>query len=179
VREPTIARNYADALFALAERDGQTVPFGDLIDAVAGAIRADDTVRIVLESPRVPKEQKQRLLADALQGRAPDVFVRFLTAVVRRGRQGLLGAIAREYLSLVDVKFNRVHASVAVAREPDPTLEREIRTRLTALLDMQVIPHFRHDPGILGGVIVRVGDRVMDGSLRRKMLALRRAMLGA
>lgn len=179
MREPTIARNYAEALLALAERDGQTVPFGDLIDALAGAIRADEAIRIVLESPRVPKGQKQRLLADALRGRAPEAFIRFLAAVVKRGRQGLLGAIAREYLSLVDVRFNRVHASVAVARKPDPALEREIRTRLAALLDKDVIPHFRHDPGVLGGVIVRVGDRVMDGSLRRKMLVLRRAMLGA
>jgi F-type H+-transporting ATPase subunit delta len=179
VREPTIARNYAEALFALGERSDQVETFADLMEVVAGVVEADDRIRVVLESPRVPKDQKQELLANALRGRAPQEFVRFLGAIVKRGRQGMIGAIAKEYLELVDIKFNRVHAAVTVARKPDPALQAEIKERLTAVLDKEVIPHFKHEPAILGGVIVRVGDRVMDGSLRRKMLRLRKSMLGA
>lgn len=178
MNEPTIARNYADALFAVGERSQRTLELAHLIDAVAGAVEADERVRVVLESPRVRKEQKEKLLAEALAGRAPEAFIRFLAAVVRRGRQGLIGAIAREYHALVDVKLNRVHASVTLSRVPDDDLKAEITQRLIAVLGKEVIPHFRHDESILGGVVVRVGDRVMDGSLRRRLLRLRRHMLG-
>ena len=178
MREPTIAKNYAEALFEIGERGGLTPQFADLIEAVAGAIEADVTVRATLESPRVPKATKQDLLARALRGRAPDVFVRFLSAVVKRGRQGIIPAIRTASLGLVDVKFNRMHAGVTIARTPDDALQKDIARRLSALMGKDVIPHFRVDPAILGGAIVRAGDRIMDGSLRRQMVALRKQMLG-
>ncbi|MBI4499987.1 MAG: ATP synthase F1 subunit delta [Gemmatimonadetes bacterium] len=179
MREPTIARNYAEALFESGERTGNTESYADLVEAVAGAIAADDRVRTVLESPRVTKAQKQEILSQALGSRAPEPFVRFLRAVVKRGRQGIFGAIAHEFLGLVDVKLNRVHASVILARKPDPELQQEIAERLSRIVGKTVVSHVREDRAILGGIIVRMGDRVMDGSLRRKMLMLRRKMLGA
>ena len=179
MREPTIARNYAEALFASGEGSGQAEHCAGLIEAVAGAIAADDRVRTVLESPRVTKAQKQEILAKALGRHAPEAFVRFLKAVVKRGRQGIFGAIAREYLGLVDVKLNRAHAGVTLARQPDQKLQKDITERLSRIVGKTVVPHFREDRSIIGGVIVRMGDRVMDGSLRRKMLVLRRKMLGA
>jgi F-type H+-transporting ATPase subunit delta len=103
--------------------------------------------------------------------------VRFLQAIVRRGRQGLLGEIAQQYQGLVDVKLNRVHAGVILAGPPDHRLEQEIVRRLADALGKEVRAHFRADRAILGGVIVRVGDRIFDGSLRRRLAALRRRML--
>lgn len=177
MKPSTIARNYADALFAAAETIDRVASFGDLIDAVAGAIATDPRIAIVLESPRVAKTVKARLLVDALEGRAPREFLRFLQAVVRRGRQGLFGEITREYQGLLDRKLNRVHAGVTLTRDPDGKLRDEIVRRLTAALGKEVRGHFRADPAILGGVVVRVGDRIYDGSLRRRLQTLRRRML--
>ncbi len=177
MRETTIARNYAEALFQLGERTNDSERFGDLIEGVGGAIEADESIRVVLESPNVTKAAKQELLARALKNRAPDAFIRFLEAVIKRGRQGVIPAIARQYLELLDVKFDRVHASVAMARTPDQELQDAVRKSLSEVLGKEVITHYREDPGILGGVIVRVGDRVMDGSLRRRLKMLRRQML--
>lgn len=179
MRNPAVARNYAEALLELADRSGEAERFGELIEGVGGAIEADETIRVVLESPRVTRKTKQELLRRALTNVAPESFIRFLAAVVKRGRQGLIGAIARQYLALVDIKFGRVHASVVVAREADLGLQDEIGKRLEAVLGQEVIPHLRHDPAILGGIVVRVGDRVMDGSLRRRLKVLRKAMLSA
>jgi F-type H+-transporting ATPase subunit delta len=179
VREPTIARNYAEALFASGERTGHTDLYADLLDAVAGAIEADATVRDFLESPRVPKVKKQEVLGRALKDHAPAQFVKFLAAVVRRGRQGIFPGIAKQYLALVDKKLNRVHAGVTLAREPDLALQAAVKHKLGEVLGMEVIPHFRTDPAILGGLIVRVGDRIMDGSVRRRMVTLRRKLVGA
>lgn len=178
MRESTIARNYAEALFTLGEGRGETGRYAELMDALAAAIRGEPRIRVALESPRVPKPQKVSLLRAALHGVAPEPFLRFLQAVIKRGRQGILTAIADEFQALVDEKFNRAHAFVTLAREPDETLREAVRRTLGEALDKEIIPHFRTDPAILGGAIVRVGDRIMDGSLRRRMVALRRRMLG-
>jgi F-type H+-transporting ATPase subunit delta len=167
----TVARNYAEAVFAVSDQ------FGELLDAVAGAIAADERIAAVLESPRVSKGAKSRILERALQGAAPPEFVRFLQAVVRRGRQGLIGEIAQEYQVLTDQKLNRVHAGVTLALEPDAKMEKQIVERLTQALGREVRAHFRHDRNILGGVVVRVGDRILDGSVRRRLVALKRRML--
>ena len=177
MKNATIARNYAEALVDAAEAIGQVEPFGRLMDAVAGAIASDETIATVLESPRVAKSVKSRLLAEALEGAAPVEFVRFLQAVVRRGRQGLLGDIAQEYQGLVDLNQNRVHAGVTLAVAPKDSLQRQIVERLTEVLGKEVRAHFRSDATILGGVVVRVGDRVFDGSLKRRLAVLRRRML--
>jgi len=177
VKHATIARNYAQALFAAAEAKGEVERFGDLMDAVAGAVQADPRIAIVLDSPRVAKTVKAELLARALGDTAPAEFVRFLQAVVRRGRQGLLGEISQAYQELVDRRLNRVHAGVVLARETDEPLQQQVTERLTKALRKEVRAHFRTDPGILGGVVVRVGDRVYDGSVRRRLAVLKRRML--
>lgn len=179
MREPTIARNYAAALFELGERLGETERFADLMSALAAAIEREPVIRVALESPRVPRTTKQRVLERSLEGYAPRQFVRFLAAVIKRGRQHLLPAIDAEYMALVDEKFNRVHAGVTLARVPDETLKQVVRAKLSEVIGKEVIPHFRTDPAILGGLILRIGDRIMDGSLRRRMVALKRQLLRA
>jgi F-type H+-transporting ATPase subunit delta len=171
LKSVTVARNYAEALFAAGDS------FGELLDAVAGAIAADTRIEAMLASPRVSKGDKARILERARKGEAPVEFVRFLQAVVRRGRQGLFGEIAQEYLILLDKKLNRVHAGVTLAREPDARTEKEIVARLTKALGREVRAHFRTDRAIVGGVVVRVGDRILDGSVRRRLMALKRRML--
>lgn len=177
MKTSTVARNYAEALLTAAEAMKTVDLFGRLMDAVAGAVASDPTIAIVLESPRVAKSTKAALLAEALSDTAPAEFVRFLQAVVRRGRQGLLGEIAQEYQALVDTKENRVHAGVTLTTAPDDALQTQIVARLTKVLGKEVRAHFRADGAILGGVVVRVGDRVYDGSLKRRLNLLKRRML--
>jgi F0F1-type ATP synthase delta subunit len=93
VRESTVARNYAQALFTAGEHASATAEYGVVLDALGGAIESDDRIRVTLESPRVPKSVKASVLRQALTGRAPEPFVRFIDAVARRGRQALLPAI--------------------------------------------------------------------------------------
>jgi F-type H+-transporting ATPase subunit delta len=96
---------------------------------------------------------------------------------VRRGRQQILRPVATEYMNLLDQKLDRVRAGVTLARTPDEKLKRNIQEALSRQLGKQVIPAFSVDPEILGGTIVRVGERVLDGSVRRRMTKLRRQLL--
>ena len=179
MKSSTIARNYAEALLLAADAHdtSEIERYGRFMEALAGAVQADERISVALESPRVSKAVKAALLERALGDLAPPEFVRFLQAVVRRGRQGLLAEIAQQYDGLVDVKLNRVHAGVTLLEEPDARLQKELIERLTRAIGKEVRAHFRADRGILGGVVVRVGDRIYDGSVRRKLAALRRRLL--
>ena len=176
MRSSIIARNYAEALFALGEPGGRADRYADLIDAVAGAVETTPEVQAVLMSPRVPKSEKARLLGAALEG-APREFVLFLQSLVKRGRQRHLRDIATEYQALLDIKHNRVRAGVTLAHPADPALQREIQAALSRQLGKEVLAAFHAAPEILGGTVVRVGERIHDGSVRRRMTKLRRHLL--
>jgi F-type H+-transporting ATPase subunit delta len=89
----------------------------------------------------------------------------------------LIPDIYREYMDLVDQAENRMHAQVTVAHEPSEADTKVIRKQLSRLFDKDVIPHMTVNPAILGGLIVHVGDTVLDGSVRKRLVALRRRML--
>ena len=176
MRAPTIARNYAEVLFTLGEKSGRTGEYAGLLEALSAAVDSAPEAQAVLMSPKVTRQQKGELLAAAIPG-APEELVHFLKAVVKRGRQLLLGEIALQFGTLLDVKHNRVRAGITVARAPDAALQAEIGAALGKALGKDVVPTFVVDPEILGGAIIRVGDRVLDGSVRRKLAQLRRQLL--
>jgi F-type H+-transporting ATPase subunit delta len=176
VRATTIARNYAEALFELGERSGNTDRYAELFDAVAGAVETTPQLQAVLMSPRVPKAEKIRLFGAALKS-TPREFVLFLQALLKRRRQRLLREISTEYQALLDIKHNRIRAGVTLARPAEPALQREIQAALSRELGKDVIAAFHLDPEILGGTVVRIGERIHDGSVRRRMTKLRRHLL--
>lgn len=175
-----IARNYAETLLTLAQRHGgdATVDaFGAAIDQVATLLRSESRVREFLQTPRVNADAKKQALRAAFGEQVPELFLRFLLVVVEKRRQGLLPAIANEYHSLVDQARGRVRADITLAQAPDPALERDIVTALERRFGKTVIPTFQVDPELIGGIIVRVGDQILDGSFRRRIKSLRRRLL--
>ena len=173
MRGETIARNYAEALLELARRAGDLDGWGQMLDQVADAMAQDDRLYRFLESPRISAAGKNEVLAAAFQDRMPRMFVRYLQTLVRNRRQMLIPEIAAEYHTLLDEVQNRVRAQVTVAMEPSTADRRTIAARLSQALGKEVVPRLSVNPGILGGIIVRVGDSVMDGSVRRRLATLR------
>ncbi len=176
MRDVTIARNYAETLFELGGRvDGGAERYGDLIEETAAAFAAP-SVEAMLMSPSVTREQKVKIVTGALAG-APKPFVLFITAVINRGRQVLIPGIADEYRDLLDSKLGRVRASITLARDADPLTRQVIAERLGQAIGKDVIAAFVTDPAILGGTVVKVGDRVYDGSVRKRLGRLRQQLM--
>ena len=119
---------------------------------------------------------RRKLIAAALP-KAPKPFVGFLQAVVKRGRQGIFRQIADEYLVLVDAKLDRVRAHVVLARDANKAEQEAIARFFSDAIGKTAIATFKTDPTLLGGVVVRVGDRVFDGSIKRRMATLRRVLV--
>lgn len=176
MRPVSIALNYAEALFALGEKSGRTEEYAGLLAAIASAVDSSPKAQAVLMSPKVTKAKKAEILAAALPG-SPREFVLFLTAVVKRGRQLLFGEMATQLGGLLDVKHNRVRAGITLARTPDAAMQADIVQALEQALGKEVLAGFAVDPELLGGAVIRVGDRVLDGSVRRKLAQLRRQLL--
>ncbi|MCU0623312.1 MAG: F0F1 ATP synthase subunit delta [Gemmatimonadaceae bacterium] len=174
----TVGRNYAEVLHALATKAGDPEGWGRLIDAVAHALGSDATMRRFLESPRIEAAKKQAALTRAFGDTMPAPFVRFLTTLVAKRRQMAIPQIASEYRAILDAAAGRVHATVTVARPLDQAGTDALAAQLSKAFAATVVPHVQVDAEIIGGVVVRVGDKVMDGSVRRRLGALRSRMLG-
>ena len=119
MREPTIARNYAETLASLAERAGELDRWGTTITEIADSIEGDSRVANFLSSPKVNAKAKVEIITRAFQDRLPRLFVRFLGAVITNRRQHLIPQIASEYALLVDEIQGRVHARVTVSADPN------------------------------------------------------------
>jgi F-type H+-transporting ATPase subunit delta len=176
MREASVARNYAQALLELAEKAKDPAGWGAMIVDVAAAVRREPTLRRFLESPRVSAAEKNAVLAKAFQDRLPRLLVRFLQLLVSNRRQMLIPDIAIAYMALLDEVEGRVHAEVTVARAIDGDAEKAITRQLTRAIGKTVVPHVTVDPSILGGIVVRYGDTLMDGSVRRRLATLRRRL---
>jgi F-type H+-transporting ATPase subunit delta len=177
MNDATIGRNYAETLLILAKREGQAEEWGTLIESIASAMQHDQTLKTFLESPKLAASRKIEILKKALGKRVPPLFLRFLETVIMKRRQMVIPAIAEEYRALIDESEDRVHANVTVAREPaEPERDALVR-QLSRLFGKRVVPHISINSGILGGVIVKVGDTVMDGSVRRRLATLKSRML--
>jgi F-type H+-transporting ATPase subunit delta len=174
----TTGRNYADALLTLATRAGDPAGWGAIVRQIADAIESDLSLQRVLESPRIPSAAKFAIFEKALGDRVPHLMLRWLQAIVRNRRQMMLPTIANEYDTLLDEGANRVHARMTFATEPGATDVADVTARLAASLGKNVVPHVNVDPAIMGGIVVRVGDTIMDGSVRRRLQTMRRQMAG-
>jgi F-type H+-transporting ATPase subunit delta len=174
-RSPVV-ETYARTLLELAVREERTEEFGRHLAEIVSLAESEADVRRFLETPRVDLADKKRAVREALSGRAPETFIRFLLVVLDKGRQRLLPQIEAAYHDLLDEREGRVHAEVTLARDADEELQAEIRRGLEEAFERQVVPHFHRDEKLIGGLLVRVGDRVMDGSVRRRLEDMRRAL---
>lgn len=175
--ETAVGENYAGALLELATRRDAAEEYGRYLAEVASLYREESKFRLFLDTPRVAEARKKEVLREVLADRVPEPLLHFLLVVLEKRRQRSIPRIEEAYRDLLDERFGRVHASVTLAVEPDDELRREVTERLSTLLDREVEANFRTDADIVGGILVRFEDKVMDGSLRRRLQNLRRRLL--
>lgn len=174
-----IARNYAEALFELGDRQGRVEEYGEALDEVARLLDESPEFRLFLDTPRVEAAKKKEVVRTAFEGRAPEHVLNFLLLVLDKRRHRLLGAIAGEYRRLLDERLGRAHVEVSVARPIDGGEEAHIAERLSAILGRTAIPHVRVDPALIGGIVFRSGDTIFDGSVRRRLQRMRQRLMAA
>ena len=179
MRDETVARNYAETLFELASRNDALQQYGDAIQIVAKLIDEDVTFRLFMETPRIDDADKKAVVKKSFGEHVPKHVVNFVLVTIDKRRQRLLRSISQQYHALLDAHMGREHVQVTVARALDDTTREVITEKLSAALGTEAIPHIRVDAGIIGGLVVRTGDTIYDGSIRRRLEGMRRLLLEA
>jgi F-type H+-transporting ATPase subunit delta len=177
MQEVTVARSYAEALMELALADDAVELYDQEMRVIADLLRTEEEFRLFLETPRIDPAEKKQVTRTVLEEKVPKRLLHFLLIVIDKRRARLLPAIADEFDLLVDEHFGRLRVDVALAHEPDEKLKTDLKKRLGVLLQKEVIPRYRIDPRLIGGVVIRVGGKIMDGSIRHRLQLLRRSLL--
>jgi F-type H+-transporting ATPase subunit delta len=185
-RPVTASRRYAEAAFQIATRDGTTEQWQERLDQLA-ALLDDDRVARVAANPALAQGERERMLGEALGWEAlggdalgwpvDDPAFNLVRLLLRRGRIRLAGGIAREFRRLVQRASGIVAATVMSATELSPGEEAAIRARLEKMTGGKVELAFQLDPSLIGGVAVRIGDRMIDASVRGRLERLREQLM--
>ena len=179
MRDETVARNYAGTLFELARRHDSMEEYGVGLATVARLLDEDPKFRLFLETPRIDDADRKAVVRKAFGDALPKHVVNFVLVTIDKRRQRLLRGISREYDALLDEHLGREHVEVTLARAVGDSTEQVIAERLSDVLGKEAIPHISVRPEILGGLIVRTGDTIYDGSVRRRLEGMRRRLLRA
>ena len=167
-------KRYAQALFAIAVETGSQEAWLDELRLAREALD-DPTVAMYLGTPRVLTDAKLDIVAQLLEGREPMV-ANLVGLLVSRQGTGLLGAVMDEYSELLNQSLGRARATVTTATPLSDEQRARLRESLGVMLDREIVVEANEDPEIIGGVVVRVGDQIIDGSVRTRLVALRQRL---
>jgi F-type H+-transporting ATPase subunit delta len=168
----TVPRRYAEAAFQLAERDGNVEQWLDQLGVLAGAV-TDETLVRRLEDPQVPVDERLEAVRAALGSNAVPQLVNLVRLVLRRRNVETVTSIHREFRRLYNRRAGIIEANATSAAELNPNEVAALRSRLEQMTGGRVELETQIDPSLLGGIQVRVGDLLIDGSVRGRLERLR------
>ncbi len=168
-----VARRYAKALFEIG-RDSQMLDQLEKDLALVNQTFSEHKeARDVLLHPLIPVEDKAKLVEGLFKDKVAPVALDFVKMLVEKKREGHLGAIFSEFRILVNREKRVVEVKVSVARQPSQALLDSIKEGLTRVAGSKVDLRVDVDPKLIGGMVLRMGDRRIDGSIRNRLEMLR------
>ena len=172
------ARVYAEALFAAGEDKGKIDELQEQLGQFADAIDGDRELQIFLFSPYLSSGVKKAGLQRAVSGAEPE-FANFLELLIEKGRMPEIFRIRREYDELWKKAHQRLDVTVTSAIELDPGVVGKIGEEVERQTGEKVELTSRVDSEILGGIVLRVGNMVLDASIRARLEKLRKSVASA
>jgi F-type H+-transporting ATPase subunit delta len=172
----TAARRYAEAAFEVATRDDSVDAWRVELDAAA-SIAADDEVGRLLANPAVPLEKRTEMAETIFGAVVSQPVLNLINLMLRRGRIHQLPRIAAEFRRLDNARQGVTLATATSAAPLDPDEIRAVTERLEQLTGGRIELDLQVDPSLLGGLVVRVGDRLIDGSVRGRLERLRNQLV--
>lgn len=178
MRLSAIARRYAGALFQAA-RDADAV---DRVESDLGLVtytaEANPSLREVFLHPVVPPDRKKEIVAEIFQAKIEDLTLRFLYLLIDKRREEILEEVEREYVRLANDYRGVIPAMVTTAVPLTADEKSRLAAKLGEWLGKKVELHLSEDQSLIGGVLVRIEDTVIDGSVRGYLEVLRDKLLG-
>jgi F-type H+-transporting ATPase subunit delta len=176
-RSPS-ARRYAEAIFEIAMENESFVQWSGDLQTIADFVSEAD-VAALLANNRVPREEKMRLLAAGLEGEISPLAMNLVRILEDKGKLHLARDIQIIFQEKVDDARGIAHAVVTTAVPLSDDERNAVSARLSSVTGKQVDVTPVVDEAIIGGLIARIGDQLIDGSTRTKLLALKRQLASA
>ena len=172
------ARRYAKAVFELAQEEGQVEAWHGRLEALR-AVLTDPVAVPVLASPAVPPVRRVEAMESLATKEMGEEGLNLARMLVAARRPDLIVGIIEEYTALADEAAGRVRATAITAIELEPADEKRIAADLSRRLGKEVRLEVRVDPAIIGGLVLHVGDRLIDASVATRLQQLRRRLATA
>ena len=177
--QASLAGRYALALFELARDERRLDAVAASLNALGQALAESADFRTLTSSPLIGRvEGSKAVLATAAAMNLDPLTTNFLGVLARNGRLGQLGAVIRAFNTLAARHRGEITAEVTSARPLDDGQVDAIKANLRGRFGADIAVDLNVDPAILGGLVVKVGSRMIDGSIRTKLNSLAQAMKG-
>lgn len=175
----TLSRRYAKALLAIGQEDGNYAKYGEEISAFAGLLSDSDELYQALTNPIYPVDTRRAVLEAVLaKCDFSPITNNFLLLLQDKNRADQLDAIIDIYAQLVDELSGVVRATVTSASPLNDEAGERVKATLEKMTGKQVIMELKDDPELIGGLVARVGDLVLDGSIKAQLQSLRDSLKG-
>ena len=167
--------SYAEALVSVVQAEGDLAAAEDELFAVAQALAGSDELREALSDRRIPAARRQQIVEDLLGGQAAEATVALVSMVVGAGRGSDLVRIIETAVERSAGLRNKAVAEVRSAVALSDDQQRRLGEALQQATGKDVTVKAIVDPAVMGGVVTRIGDEVIDGSVRTRINQLREA----
>lgn len=168
------ARRYAEAAFQIARDEGAEERWSDDLVLMA-ALFSDPQAQAVMQEASIPLQGKLELVERTMQSADP-LVLNLARLLVTRGRTALAPQIAEAYRELIDAERGIAHATVTTAVPLSDADRATVEARLGEITGKKVVVDTEVDEAIIGGLVARVGDKLIDGSTRSRLAALKRRL---
>ena len=172
MRDRKVATRYAEALLISAKAEGVLLEVAESFAAVMEITADNRDLLIFMHSPQVRTEEKKELLKTVFGAKVETVLLNFFYLLVDRNRIENVQDIGEVFADLVEQDQNIVRALVTTAIALPDDLAASLKTKLVAYTGADVILEKKTDPAVLGGVCVKIGNRVLDGTVRTNLAQL-------
>jgi F-type H+-transporting ATPase subunit delta len=173
-----IARVYAEALFEVAKQKGKLDTIRDQLGRVADALERDRELAVFFFSPYFSTAEKRDGIARAISGAEPEL-INFLELLVEKHRMPVIFRIRRRFDELWAEEKRQLDVTLTSAIELDPEVVERVRAEIERQTDRKVQLRSRVDEDVVGGLVLQVGNMVLDGSIRIRLEKLRREVAQA
>jgi F-type H+-transporting ATPase subunit delta len=174
-----LAISYARSVLELATAQNQAREIGQELEELAKIIDADEAFRVFMSNPAVGEADRAKVLEKVFRGRVAPLVMNFLLVANRRGRLRILDQIVQAYSDLLEQQLGIVEVDVFVAQKLSSEQFDQVRERVGQALKREVVLHQYVDESIIGGLVLRVADRLLDASVKAQLQAIRRQLLSS
>jgi F-type H+-transporting ATPase subunit delta len=178
MKEEILARRYAKALFELAQERKMLDKVRSELHSFMAALEENAEFADFFRSPENSRPAKKTAVEKVFQDRYSSIFFNFLLLLVQKGRHHAVAEIARAFDALYDQYARRAHGLAITAVPMDAKLADDLQARLSKSLNKQIDLENKVDPAILGGIVLNIDGKVLDGSVKQQLERLRAQFLG-